>query len=148
MSVPLMWDMHTRVSRWIAKKVVAQGECWEWTGSKTRNGYGQVGIGGVNQMAHRVFYEYFVTGIPAGLDLDHLCRSRACVNPWHLEPVSRSVNLYRAETLGKYNLKKTHCPKGHEYSPSNTRITGAGSRACRACERDWAQAARDRRRTA
>lgn len=141
----LMWDMHKRVDRWLNKKVIANGECWEWTGSKTRNGYGQVGIGGVNQMAHRVFYAYFIAEIPNGLDLDHLCRLRSCVNPYHLDPVSRSVNLYRAETLGKYNLLKTHCPKGHEYTPVNTRITSHGSRACRSCERAWAQAARDRK---
>lgn len=143
MSVPLMWDMHTRVDRWLTKKVVAQGECWEWTGSKTRNGYGQLKIGGVAMMAHRAFYEHFITEIPDGLDLDHLCRMRACVNPWHLDPVSRSVNLYRAETLGKYNLKKTHCPHGHEYSAANTRFTRTGSRCCRTCERLRQQALRD-----
>lgn len=144
----LMWDMHTRLGRWIDRKVTHNGDCWEWTGSKTRNGYGQVGIGGVGRMAHRVFYEYFIAEIPEGLDLDHLCRLRSCVNPWHLDPVSRSVNLYRAETLGKYNLRKTHCPQNHEYSASNTRLTKTGRRCCRTCERIRAKAIRDRRSAA
>lgn len=142
----LMWDMHTRVDRWLTKKVVANGDCWEWTGAKTRNGYGQASLGGVRAMAHRMIYEYFVGPVPSELDLDHLCRVRACVNPWHLEPVSRSENLYRSDRVGKYNLLKTHCPKGHGYTPGNTRITGKGGRVCRACERSRAQAIRDRKR--
>lgn len=66
--------------------------CWIWQRS-TRNGYGCLRIDGVTHYAHRVYYERHV--IPRGLDLDHLCRHRACVNPAHLEPVTRAVNLQR-----------------------------------------------------
>lgn len=142
----LMWDMNTRIERWLAKKVAIVGTCWQWTGSKTGNGYGQSSVGGKVLMAHRTFYEHFKGTIPEGLDLDHLCKVRCCVNPDHLEPVTRSENLYRSDRVGKYNLLKTHCPRDHEYTPENTRRTSKGGRACRACERVWAQAARNRKR--
>ena len=69
--------------------------CWEWQGSMVENGYGVVSVNGANIKAHRRYYEVLVGPIPPGLDLDHLCRNRACVNPDHLEPVTRSVNLIR-----------------------------------------------------
>src|SRR5699024_1617461 len=86
------------------------------------------------KLAHRVSYETFAGPIPEGLDLDHLCRNRSCVNPEHLEPVTRSENLRRSPLMAR-GQDKTHCPHGHEYSPENTRITKAGARACRTCER-------------
>ena len=130
-----MWTMPVRVDKWFTKHIRPTGECWEWIGAKTRNGYGQLRIAGVPHMAHRALFEYFVADIPAGLDLDHLCRNRACVNPWHLEPVTRSVNLRRGTTARTHNTSKTRCPQQHPYTESNTRITSKGSRSCRECER-------------
>lgn len=72
--------------------------CWLWTGSKTRVGYGQMRVGGAGSRktgVHRVAYELLVGRIPKGLDLDHLCRNTLCVNPDHLEPVTRKENLAR-----------------------------------------------------
>lgn len=69
--------------------------CWLWTGTIAPNGYGYFAIKGRSQQAHRVAYELLVGPIPDGLDLDHLCRVRACVNPDHLEPVTRSENNRR-----------------------------------------------------
>lgn len=71
------------------------GLCWVWQRSLTTPGYGQVRIDGKLHHAHRVYYESANGPIPDGLDLDHLCRVRACVNPTHLEPVSRAVNIQR-----------------------------------------------------
>jgi len=112
------------------------GECLLWTGRKSKNGYGQFRVGsrGIDRRmvrAHKWIYEYLVGCVPDGLDLDHLCRNRACVNHLHLEPVTRRENLRRSP-LSNYN--KTHCKNGHEYNQLNTRIARNGQRVCRACD--------------
>jgi hypothetical protein len=70
--------------------------CWLWTGVHIGAGYGQASLNGVRQVAHRVAYELTVGPVPEGLQLDHLCRNRGCVNPDHLEPVTASENKRRA----------------------------------------------------
>lgn len=75
-------------------KIEAQGDCWIWTGEKS-GGYGRLTIDRKPTYAHRWSYEYHRAPIPAALVIDHLCRNRACVNPWHLEPVPLSVNVRR-----------------------------------------------------
>jgi hypothetical protein len=108
--------------------------CWLWGGARVRDGYGTIGRDGRNLRAHRVMYEYFIVEIPEGLDLDHLCRVRHCVNPWHLDPVTRQVNIIRGDKPG-INASKTHCPHGHEYTEENT-IRHRGSRFCLTCKRE------------
>ena len=120
-------------------KVEKTDTCWRWTGALLRSGYGVIRVGGragSNKFAHRLSYEMHLGPIPEGLDVDHLCRNRACINPDHLEPVTRQVNLLRGKTLAARNASRTHCPRGHEYSPENTRITRqTRSRTCRECDR-------------
>lgn len=70
-------------------------KCWPWLAS-TVHGYGQINRDGRPRMAHRVAYELLVGPIPEGLDLDHLCRTHCCVNPAHLEPVTRGENVRRS----------------------------------------------------
>lgn len=133
---------------WISRYVQPQGDCWAWGGDLSPNGYGTVHVWGRGTMAHRVFYEYFIAPIPPGLDLDHLCRVRNCVNPWHLDPVTRSVNLKRAANP-KHNSSKTHCPQGHPYEGENLYITpSTGGRVCLTCNRAQGRARRDRKRLA
>jgi hypothetical protein len=83
--------------------------CWLWTGAHDAKGYGfcRYPRDGINvvQNAHRVVYEIERGPIPNGLDLDHLCRNSACVNPDHLEPVSRSVNVRRGNSPHKSRLR-------------------------------------------
>lgn len=125
----------------VMHEVVQSDECWLWTGCKTGAGYGQLTHRGQSGLrAHRVTYEALVGPIPAGLVLDHLCRNRACVNPYHLEPVPQRVNVLRGESSAARNARKTHCPRGHEYDNSNTRIY-AGRRYCRACAKARAKSA-------
>lgn len=109
-------------------KVVERDECWIFTGTHTANGYGRIhgpGKEAKTFLTHRVTYEYFIGSIPDGLDLDHLCRVRDCCNPWHLEPVTRRVNLRRGS-----QCSKPKCLRGHDYDY----IDSSGHRICKQCK--------------
>lgn len=122
--------------------------CWPWTGTITEHGYGVFHVNGQMMSVHRWSYEHFVGPIPDGMEVDHLCHTqdtgcrladacphRKCVNPAHLEAVPLRVNRLRSRSVQADNARKTHCPKGHEYSPENTWVSKDGWRQCRAC---WA----------
>ncbi len=105
------------LARFHAKYRVDDSGCWLWTASLGQGtGYGRFKVGGVTVRAHRWLYELTVGPVPAGLELDHLCRVRHCVNPDHLEPVSHAVNMARHES---YWAMQTHCRNGHEFTPEN-----------------------------
>lgn len=127
-------------------------ECWLYPGKLDPAGYGRTCINNRKLQAHCLSYEHFVGKVPEGLELDHLCRNRACINPAHLEPVTAQVNVRRGMSFAAENAKKTHCPKGHAYSPENTRINVNGSRECRTCcratGREFARAKARKRREA
>jgi hypothetical protein len=110
--------------------------CWLWTGPTTPNGYAKwmVRPGERERVVHRVLWEHHHRQkIPEGLQGDHLCRVRLCVNPAHQELVTPSENTDRQEHA---NRLKTECAKGHPYDDQNTRIRPDGRRACRACDRE------------
>lgn len=111
-------------------KVDKSGDCWEWTAFLTPDGYGRFGLDGAIVAAHRTAYELVVGPIPDGLQIDHLCRNRKCVNPDHLEPVTQLENARRG-----FWATKTHCKHGHEFTPENTYIRPTGARQCRTCNR-------------
>lgn len=122
------------LDRFVSRTELREGGCVVWTGGKTRGGYGVFASGTshfstTKEMAHRWSYENFVGPIPDGYDIDHLCRVRECVNPDHLEPVTRAENIRRAVAL------KTHCPHGHPYDEQNTRLDSYGHRSCKTCIR-------------
>jgi hypothetical protein len=115
--------------------------CWLWTGTVGKNGYGQIRDENRRHIyAHRWAYERERGPIPAGLQIDHLCRNKRCVNPAHLEAVTRVENTRRwAATI-------THCKYGHEYTPETTGRGTSGWRFCRLCSRPrTAKRSRERR---
>lgn len=115
-------------------KVKMGGGCWPWLGAKKAAGYGQFRrTRGGNIAAYRYAYELLRGPIPPGLALDHLCRNPNCVNPAHLEPVTRTVNTMRGDTIPARNAAKTHCKRGHPFTPENTYRKATGVRQCRAC---------------
>lgn len=111
--VPIPWD-------WIDKTA----DCWMWIGPQ-RKGYGYL----FGRNAHRVIYERLVSDVPAGLELDHLCRNPLCVNPAHLEPVTHAENMARRVAA------TTHCVNGHERNATNSYRRPNGDWACRLCKR-------------
>ena len=120
--------------------------CWLWTGSISEDGYGKFKMTQAAWAAHRVSYELFVGPIPEGLQIDHLCRVRCCVNPKHLEPVTLQENFRRgignahgAAAASIARISKTHCLRGHEYVPDNVMIQADGARRCRTCDRKRAR---------
>lgn len=138
---------HVDVSGPVPEAHPEMGRCWQWTGGLS-HGYGVVNGDKHRDGAHRFSYELHVGPIPDGLDIDHLCHQppcpggdecphRSCVNPDHLEPVTRGENLLRSPlTVPGRNERKTHCPAGHPYDEKNTRIERDGGRKCRACGRE------------
>jgi hypothetical protein len=112
--------------------VVDENGCWVWNGSMWSRGYGRFCANGKERPAHRVSYEVFCGPLDPNLEIDHLCRNRACVNPDHLEQVTSKVNNLRGIGIARINADKTHCVNGHEFTVENTRIT-YGNRICRAC---------------
>ncbi len=115
--------------------------CWLWIGSATDRGYGQFWFNGKPIMAHRAAYEIAKGPIPKDLVIDHLCRVHRCVNPDHLEVVTRGENVLRGIGPGAINKTKTHCKRGHEFTVENTYIY-KGTRNCRSCALCRAEAGR------
>lgn len=127
------------VQRFLSKLKESPRGCWIFQGYLDKHGYGSfmeksLRQGGRIVRAHRFSYELFYREtIPEGLVIDHLCRTPACVNPWHLEVVTVRQNTLRSHlTQASKQLLRTHCPRGHEYNKQNTRLAGR-RRFCRLC---------------
>jgi hypothetical protein len=130
----------------LALRIEQRAACWLWTGAVQSRGYGSVADGrGGTALAHRVAYEAAVGPIPEGLTLDHVagrgCISKLCINPAHLEPVTRAENVRRAKAA------KTHCVHGHPLAGENLIIRDRGThteRSCRICRAETSRRYRQR----
>lgn len=122
-------------------------DCWPWLRGRTKQGYGIATFEGRQQNTHRIAWKLTYGSIPPGMQLDHMCHTpacqlnedcphRRCCNPEHLRLATLAENLaadrtYRPPTRVQ---RATHCPRGHEYTPENTRVASHGGRNCRTCE--------------
>ena len=130
-------DERALPSHLLNKMVVADSGCWLWTASVRPSGYGQIWtrtVEGRRRLlsAHRAVWEAARGPVPDGLDLDHLCRVRTCVNPDHLEPVTRKTNILRGLAPAAANARKTVCDKGHQLQ-----LLPTGRRGCPKCKRAY-----------
>lgn len=117
--------------------VDAGGVCWEWTGSLTPKGYGTfMAKGRKAYRAHRYAWIILVGEIPQAMTIDHICKNKRCVNPDHFELVTAEENTRRGGSASALNARKTHCKRGHEFTPENTYVQynkGKAGRRCREC---------------
>ena len=127
----------TPLERRIAERIVVEDhdgwDCWIWQGRKTHNGYARFSFASRDQGVYNLMYEILIGPIPEGLELDHLCKRPACVNPFHCEPVTHRENLMRGNGPTAVNARKTHCIHGHRLTAENLLPDSRGKRECRAC---------------
>jgi hypothetical protein len=115
--------------------------CRLWDSATSPTGYGLFWFNRTYVLAHRFVYTLLVGAIPEGLTLDHRCRTRCCVNPDHLEPVSGRENILRGVSPSARNARKTHCKRGHRLAGDNLKVKlrtypdgVRPQRTCRTCE--------------
>jgi len=125
------------IDRLLAKAVEEDG-CWLVKSGLAPNGYSQVSVGSARKLiGHRVAYEFFISDIPPGLEIDHICLRRNCVNPWHMDPVTHAENM-RRQHEALWHGRKT-CARGHQLADAGviTKQSGALTvRICAACYRE------------
>lgn len=117
-------------------------ECWGWRGWINKRGYAyfhrrREDGSFITCKAYRWSYEHYVGPIPEGMEIDHLCRNTGCVNPAHLEPVTRRENVLRSpDTISGAAIRKTECKRGHPFDEENTAYNKHGHRHCKTCQRE------------
>lgn len=116
--------------RWT--KSALPGGCWEWTAYRNPKGYGVFGLRPRNKLAYRFFYEEMRGMVPKGMQLDHLCKNKSCVNPAHLEIVTPRENNDRAGAISSVYAARTHCKWGHLLDSEAT-YAHLSYRRCRKC---------------
>lgn len=142
-----MSDLLSRIETKIER--ITESGCWIWNGYINPHGYGIIFVHGKRERTHRTMYELLRGSIPSGLQLDHLCRVRCCVNPAHIEAVTKKVNVLRGVSFSAVNARKTHCPSGHLLEGDNLTADQLriGKRRCAACKRK-SSALRNRKKRA
>lgn len=128
---------------------IFQSPCWLWQGGKITGGYAVFRrttgvVGPVKILVHRYSFELFYYAIPEGMEIDHMCKTRHCVNPQHLDLVTRLENIRRSN---RHKVSKMHCINGHRFTPENTYFAkGRLHRACRTCQRASARRQREKQK--
>lgn len=118
------------IERFLSKINVVESGCWEWTASKTDDGYGLFyAKERRNVLSHRFIFEYYYGELSPNLTIDHLCNNPNCANPIHLEEVTQKENIQRGHS---HNGELTQCKRGHEFTIENT-IIAQNKRRCRTC---------------
>lgn len=107
------------------------GECLTWVGGLTGGGYGTVRVGDSNIRVHRLAYEGCIGEIPDGYVIHHTCNNQLCINPKHLQLMTRAEH----SKVHSKDRVKTHCIHGHEFNAENTAIC-RGQQVCKACARE------------
>lgn len=121
------------VEKLLQTRVNKTETCWNWTGCVANNGYSKLRIQNKHTSAHRIFYKWFKGEIEDGLQIDHLCRNKLCVNPGHLEAVTPKINILRSEGVGAKNSRRNSCIRNHPLSGENLYMTPDGRRECKVC---------------
>ena len=113
------------IERYLSRIQISNSGCWEWTAGKSSTGYAMFHWDNATRGAYKFIYEFFNGKINPDQEMDHLCKNKVCVNPKHLEAVTRRENCLRG-SVGKHNNhhygKKTHCKRGHPFNKKNTVI--------------------------
>lgn len=103
-------------------------------------GYGRISLNSKTYKAHRIVYKLFKGALSKHLEIDHLCRNRACINPEHLEQVTHKINVLRGESTNAKNARKTHCKRGHVLKGRNVYIVNKkGHRSCNTCKKAYSK---------
>ena len=105
-------------------KVHKTSTCWLWTAATNKDtGYGVFNVGNHRTAhAHKLAYLNLVGPVPPGLEIDHVCRVRRCVNPAHMQAVTHRTNDLRGTSIMAENARKTHCVHGHPFAGDNLRV--------------------------
>lgn len=129
LAAPVAW--RTRFFMKVDRR--SDDECWPWLGAiNATTGYGYFNQEGQTRLAHGVAYEIGIGPVPDGLQLDHQCRNRPCVNWHHLMPVTAHENILRSNGASAQYARRTHCSHGHPFTPENTHWAADGRR-CLTC---------------
>jgi hypothetical protein len=119
-------------------KVERSDGCWQWVGHKTPRGYGIIRIAGSTELAHRIAYALSEGGIPANLDVHHLCHNPGCVNPSHMVLMTTGDHFKLSLPAIHQKARDGHllhpfCKRGHPMSGDNLSLRANGTRRCKAC---------------
>lgn len=135
---------------WAKVDFARSADCWIWTAANSGGDrpYGVIWDGKRRAKAHRWSWETANGPIPAGLEVDHLCRTPLCVRPSHMEVVTKTENVRRSNAPGARAVRENRCKRDHEYTPENTITRGPKHRECRACHRLTTAASKRRLRAA
>ena len=129
------------------QSIIVVENCWEWAKKVSKqNGYAHMKVDGRDRLAHRWAYEHFRGPIPDGMQIDHLCRNRSCVNPEHMEVVSPYTNTARGFSPSVVTKQIGFCKRGHEMVGDNIGKRKDGRRWCKACVEWNHEKNRDHRR--